>query len=125
MITKILITVVVVIAGILGYAATLPDTFRVERTVSIKMPPEIIFAKINDFRKWAEWSPWEKLDPAMKRTYYGLNPGRGSRYLWDGNDKVGAGSMEIILSEPPLKIGIKLDFTRPVEGRNRDRKSVV
>jgi hypothetical protein len=118
MIKKILIAVVVVIAGLLGYAATLPDSFRVERTISIKAPPEKIFPRINDFRQWTEWSPWEKLDPAMKRTYRGLGPGRGSAYAWEGNDKVGAGSMEILVSEPPLKIGIKLDFIRPFEGHN-------
>ena len=121
MLRKILVAVavvVVVIAGILGYATTLPDTFRVERSINIKMPPEVIFAKINDFRKWTEWSPWEKLDPDMKRTYQGLGPGRGSRYLWEGNDKVGAGSMEIMVSEPPLTLSIKLDFIRPFEGHN-------
>lgn len=118
MLKKILLAVVVVIGGILAYATTLPDNFRVERTLSIKAPPEIIFAKINDFRRWAEWSPWEKLDPDMKRTYHGLNPGRGSRYLWEGNDKVGAGSMEILVSEPPHTISIKLDFIKPFEGHN-------
>jgi len=118
MLKKILIGVVIVIAGILGYATTMPDTFRVERTVSIKAPPEKIFPHINDFHQWTDWSPWEKLDPALKRTYRGAGSGRGSVYLWDGNDKVGAGSMEIMASEPPLKISIKLDFSRPFEGHN-------
>lgn len=118
MIKTILIVLVVVILAILGYAQTLPDTFRVERTVSIKAPPERIFPLLNDFRRWSAWSPWEKLDPDMKRSYNGLMPGAGSSYRWEGNDKVGAGRMEITVSEPPLKIGIKLDFTRPFEAHN-------
>ena len=34
-------------------------------------PPEQVFALINDFHRWGEWSPWEKLDPAMNRTFGG------------------------------------------------------
>ena len=115
---KIFIAAVVIFAALLGFAATRPDTFRVERTASIKAPPEQIFRHINDFHRWNAWSPWEKLDPEMKRNYGGLNPGVGSTYSWSGNDKVGAGRMEILTSEPPLKIIIKLDFARPVEGHN-------
>ncbi len=118
MIEKIVIAIVVVIVAILGYAVSLPDTFRVERSISIKASPEKIFSRINDFHRWAEWSPWENLDPHLKRTYRGLVPGAGSSYLWEGNDKVGAGSMEILVSEAPHKIGIKLDFIRPFEGHN-------
>lgn len=118
MFAKIAILVAVIIAALLGYATTRPDTFRVERTISIKAPPERIFVHINDFHRWNEWSPWEKLDPAMKRSYYGITPGRGSAYAWEGNDKVGAGKMEILVSEPPLKVSIKLDFIRPFEGHN-------
>jgi hypothetical protein len=118
MIKKIFAAIVVVIVGILVYAATLPDTFRVQRTTNVKAPPEIIFSKINDFHKWTEWSPWEKLDPDMKRNYLGLAAGQGARYAWEGNDKVGAGSMEITLAESPHRIGIKLDFIRPFEGHN-------
>jgi uncharacterized protein YndB with AHSA1/START domain len=115
---KIFIAAVVIFAALLGYAATRPDTFRVERTAGIKAPPEQIFRHINDFHRWSEWSPWEKLDPDMKRNYGGLVPGVGSSYSWSGNDKVGAGRMEILTSEPPLKIIIKLDFARPFEGHN-------
>jgi len=112
------IAAAVIFAALLGYAATRPDTFRVERTASIKAPPEQIFPHINDFHRWSAWSPWEKLDPAMKRNYGGLNPGVGSSYSWTGDNKVGAGRMEILTSEPPLKIVIKLDIARPFEGHN-------
>ena len=38
------------IAGVLIYAATKPDEFRVQRSTAIKAPPEKIFPLINDFR---------------------------------------------------------------------------
>src|SRR2546422_5385912 len=65
----IAIVVVVLLAALLVYAATKPDTFRVQRSASIKAPPEKIFALINDLHSWGAWSPWEKMDPAMKRTH--------------------------------------------------------
>ena len=117
MIKTIVIIVVVVLAGIFGYAATRPDTFRVQRTISIKAPPEKIFARINDFHEWSSWSPYEKLDPAMKRTFSGATSGKGAAYAWAGTDKVGAGRMEIS-DTSPSKTLIKLDFTKPFESSN-------
>src|SRR6266699_3112239 len=95
MFKMIAMVVVVLIAAILVYAATKPDEFRVQRTTSIKAPPEKVFALINDFHRWDYWSPWEKVDPAMKRTYSGAANGKGAVYAWQGNSKVDEGRMEI------------------------------
>ncbi len=113
-----LIVIVVLIAAVLGLAATKPDRFRVERSATIKAPPEKVFALINDFHHWGQWSPWEKLDPAMKRTHSGAPSGKGAVYEWQGNSKVGAGRMEITEPTPPTKVLIKLDFIKPIEGHN-------
>jgi uncharacterized protein YndB with AHSA1/START domain len=118
MIKTIVIVLVVAVAAIFVYAATKPDAFRVQRATSIKAPPEKVFALINDFHKWAGWSPWEKLDPEMKRTHSGVAEGKGAVYAWEGNSKVGAGRMEIKESSPSSKIVIKLDFIKPFEGHN-------
>lgn len=112
------IVVVVLIAALLVFAATRSDSFRVLRAVSIKAPPEKIFSLINDFQKWGSWSPWEKMDPSMKRTYGGAANGKGSVYAWEGNNKVGKGRMEITGVSPPSKVVIKLDFEKPMEGHN-------
>ena len=112
------ILILVAIAGVLLFATTKPDTFRVERSATIKAPPEKIFAVLNDFHRWTEWSPWEKLDPAMKRTLGGPASGKGATYAWEGNSKAGQGRMEIIESVPASKVGIQLDFIKPFEGHN-------
>ena len=112
------IVIVVLIGALLGLAATKPDTFRVQRATSIKAPPAKVFALINDFHKWGEWSPWEKLDPDLKRTFSGADAGKGAVYAWEGNNKVGAGRMEITEPTPPSKVLIKLDFIKPFEGHN-------
>jgi hypothetical protein len=105
------------IAGVLGVAARKPDTFRIQRTGVIDAPPERIHPLLDDLRRWAEWSPWEKLDPEMKRTFSGAASGRGAAYAWDGNKKAGAGRMEITGSSPE-RVTIQLDFTRPFEAHN-------
>lgn len=118
MLKKIAIVIVVAIIAVLGFAATKPDSFRVERSATIKAPPEKIFAYINDFHRWNQWSPYEKLDPAMTRTLSGAESGKGAIYEWSGNNQAGAGRMEITDSTPASKITIKLDFSKPMEGHN-------
>jgi hypothetical protein len=98
-------------------ASMKPDDFRVTRSTQIKAPPEKIMASISDFHKWSAWSPYENLDPAMKRTFSGAPSGKGAIYEWSGNDKVGAGRMEILQSSVP-QVDIKLDFIKPFEGHN-------
>lgn len=118
MITSIVIVLALLIAGVLIFAATKPDVFQVERKAVIQAPPEKVFALINDFSQWAAWSPWEKKDPGMKRTFSAITSGKGATYAWEGNREVGKGSMEIIESAPPSKIRLRLDFEKPFEAHN-------
>ena len=118
MLKKILIVLLIAIVGVLGYAATRSDTFQVQRKAVIAAPPEKVFAMIDDFRRWNEWSPWDKLDPAMTRTFGGPATGVGATYAWAGNSAVGEGRMEILESTAPSKIRIKLDFIKPFESNN-------
>ncbi len=108
----------VLIAVVLILAVTKPDTFRVERTTSIKAPPERIFPLLNDFQSWSAWSPYEKKDPAMKRTFSGPPSGKGAIYEWDGDKNVGQGRMEIMRSTPPSNVTLDLDFVKPFEAHN-------
>jgi uncharacterized protein YndB with AHSA1/START domain len=114
----ILLILVVAVGALLAYAATKPNTFRIERSLAIKAPPERIFPLINDFRHWRSWSPWENIDPELKREYGGAPSGRGAAYAWVGNKNVGQGRMEIVASVPPSKIVIMLDFLKPFEAHN-------
>lgn len=114
---RVTIGLVLAIAALLIFASTKPDTFRVERSVVIASTPEKIVPLINNFHRWASWSPYEKLDPAMKRTFGGDSAGVGAVYEWASNSHAGAGRMEI-LEAAPLLIKIKLDFLKPFEGHN-------
>lgn len=118
MLKTITIIIAALVAGVLIVAATKPDTFRVQRAAAIKAPPEKVYALINDFKRWDAWSPWEKKDPAMKRTWGAVTNGKGAYYAWDGNSDVGQGSMEITESVPSSKVTLKLDFVKPFAGHN-------
>ncbi|MFO1160902.1 MAG: SRPBCC family protein [Reyranellaceae bacterium] len=111
------LVVLVVVAGVLIYASTKPDTFRVERTVSIKAPADKIFPLIVDLKSWTAWSPYEKKDPELKRSFGPITSGKGATYSWAGNKDVGQGSMEI-LDTSGGKVVIKLDFLKPFEAHN-------
>jgi carbon monoxide dehydrogenase subunit G len=118
MLKIILIAVVVLVIALLIFAATKPDSFQVQRTASIKAPPEKIFPLIDDFQNWGAWSPYENKDPAMKRTRSGAVNGKGAVYEWDGDKNVGKGRMEITESSPTSKIVIQLDFFKPFEAHD-------
>jgi uncharacterized protein YndB with AHSA1/START domain len=118
MLKKIALAVTVIIIVILGMAAMKPDTFTVKRVIAIKAPPEKIAPLVTDFHQWASWSPWEHLDPAMKRTFSGAPAGKGAIYEWEGNKDVGKGRMEVLDAATPAKTVIKLDFLQPFESHN-------
>jgi len=117
-IKAIVIVVVVLLAILLIYAAIKPDSFRVERTTTIKAAPEKVFPLINDIHQWELWSPWGKGDPAIKRTYSGAASGKGAVYEWNSDKQVGQGRMEIVESSPQSKVVLKIDFIKPMEGHN-------
>ena len=113
MLKKILIALVIIVAGLAVVIALQPATFRVTRTATIAAAPADVFALVNDFRNWDAWSPWAKLDPAMKTSYAGSPSGQGAVYSWVGNSDVGEGSMTIIESQPASRVNIRLEFIKP------------
>ena len=113
----VLAVLIVIVVALLAYAASKPNTVRYTRSTRINAPPEKIAALITDFRRWGMWSPWEKKDPNLKRTFSGKESGVGSVYAWEGNKNVGSGRMEI-LEASPRKIRIQLDFITPFKASN-------
>lgn len=118
MLLYVALALVVIVVIVLILAAMKPDEFSVVRTVVIDAPAERIFPHVNDFHAWTAWSPWEKMDPALNRTYSGPTSGKGAKYAWSGNKKVGSGSMEITESTAPSRVLLKLDFMTPFEAHN-------
>lgn len=117
MLKKVLLVVVLVVVAFLGFVATRPAEFKVERSASISAPVDVTLAQINDFHLWNAWSPWDNLDPAMTRTFSGAPSGVGAVYEWKGNDKVGEGRMTITEASA-TSTTIKLEFIKPWTATN-------
>jgi hypothetical protein len=118
MLKKILIGLGAAIALLVIVILLQPAKFRIERSITMAAPPDAAFAQVNDFHAWSKWSPWEKLDPNLKRSYDGPSSGNGAKYAWVGNEDVGEGRMTIEKSNAPNEIQIKLEFLKPFEATN-------
>src|SRR5690349_18935122 len=113
------IGVLVFIVAAIVFIASRPDDFHVERSAQVSAPPDAVFPLINDFHQWARWSPYEKFDPDMKKTFEGPEAGPGAVYAWDGNSKAGAGRTTILESKPGELVAIKLEMFKPFAGTNQ------
>lgn len=103
---------------LLVFASMQPPTFRVERSQTINAEAVNIFPLVNDFHQWAKWSPFEHLDPKMKKTFSGSAQGFGAIYEWEGNFRAGQGRAEIVASTEPTAIELNLIFIKPFKGQN-------
>lgn len=122
MLKKIILGIVAMLVVLIVVCLVLvmmqPAHYQIERTATINAPAPTVFALVNDFHKWDSWSPWAKLDPAMKTTYEGPAAGNGASYSWIGNSDVGEGKMTITESRPSDLIKIKLEFIKPFAATN-------
>jgi len=113
-----LAAVAAVVVIFLVVVALQPSDFRIERSATIRAPAIAPYTQVNDFHNWRAWSPWEKVDPALKRSYEGPKAGTGAVYAWAGNKDVGEGRMTITDSRPGEVVRIKLEFFKPFAATN-------
>jgi Polyketide cyclase / dehydrase and lipid transport len=113
-----LAAIAAVVVIFLIVVAMQPTDFRVERSATMRAPAPAAFEQVNDFQNWRAWSPWEKVDPALKRQYDGPKAGTGAVYAWQGNKDVGEGRMTITESRPGELVRIKLEFFKPFAATN-------
>ncbi|MCG5056139.1 MAG: SRPBCC family protein [Myxococcales bacterium] len=125
MLKKVVVVFVLIVGGFLAFAATQPGTYHVERSADIEAPAAIVFAELDDFHNWQAWSPWEKMDPAMKKTFEGPAGQVGSSYAWEGNKDVGKGRMSVTAVEAPRRIEYKLEFIEPFAAVASNRFSLA
>lgn len=109
----ILLALAVLLAAFLIWVAMKPGEFQVTRQQSMAAPASVVFPLVNNLRMWPLWSPWDKLDPEMQKTYEGSDEGTGASYAWNGNKKAGQGRMTIIDSKQDKMVGMRLDFISP------------
>src|SRR5690606_6840391 len=113
---KILLGLAAIIAIILIIAAFQPSTYRVERTAAVQLPPDVVYANLNDFHHWQKFNPFTDPDPNVQLLYDGAPAGEGAIYKWKGNNEVGKGQMTITESKPNEHIVVAMHFMEPMEG---------
>lgn len=118
MLKNVALAFALVVLVFVGYAATRPDTYRVERSAVVDAPPEVTFQLVNDLRGWERWSPWNELDPDQERTYSGPTSGEGAVTEWSGNEQVGTGQMTIAESVENERVVIDLEFKEPFASKS-------
>ena len=118
MLIKIVVALAIVVVVLGAVVAMQPSEFHVVRSAVIPAPPAAVFAQINDLRNWEAWSPWEKIDPAAKKTFDGQRAGVGASFAWAGNYEVGEGRVTITESRAPARVGIRLDMLEPMAASN-------
>ncbi|MEQ1704989.1 MAG: SRPBCC family protein [Rickettsiales bacterium] len=107
--------VIAVIGILLIVVSQQPAEFKIVRSTTMAVPVSAIFPHVNNLRKWEAWSPWAKLDPNAKNSFEGPEEGVGAVMCWEGNCKVGVGSMTITESRPNEAVNFKLDFLKPMK----------
>jgi hypothetical protein len=84
---QVILILAVAIAALLAIIALQPSAFHIARSATIPATAPAVFAQINDFRNWQNWSPWEGIDSSLKRIYEGPTSGTGAGYAWAAIDK--------------------------------------
>jgi hypothetical protein len=114
---KVLLVVLILIAGLGLVIETRPSAYHVERSTTVNASTDAVYGHVADLHQWGAWSPWDKLDPAMKKDYSGDAGAIGSSYHWTGNDKVGEGRMTVTQADPGKDVGFDLEFIKPFAGK--------
>jgi effector-binding domain-containing protein len=108
---KILITLVAIVVILVVIGFVLPKTRHVERSVVIDAPPCVVFAQVNGFRHFNDWSPFVAVNPDAKYDFDGPDFGIGSKMTWTVTDpKPETGSQTIVASTPYERVDVELDL---------------
>ena len=126
MILKLFLTLFAVVIAFVIFVSMQPDDFKVARSVRINASPETVFSFLDDLRKFQEFSPWAKIDPAARIVFEGPERGVGAISAWSSADnKVGEGRMTVIESIPNQKVAYRLDFIKPFNATNAAEFALV
>ena len=120
MLLKVAAALAVLIAVVMAVAATRPDSFEVQRSVSIHATPEKIFPLLNDLHHWADWNPQARL-PSVRIGYSGSPSGVGAIADWEGPGQAGKVHLTVAESSPSTQVAVNGDWERPFRTHNRNQ----
>jgi len=115
---KIILSVLVVIVALLVFAATRPNSFRVQRSISVHASKGKVFAFINDLHSWEAWADDTRGDRTVQKIYSGPACGAHAAVEWHGSGRAGTAKMIITESVVPSQVSVKVDWLKPFEAHN-------
>jgi hypothetical protein len=118
MLSTLILVAAMILVAVLAMASARPDTFHVQRSIDIGAVPGAIYPFIVNIQAFRTWSPFEKADPGMKRTFSGPDSGPGATYAWEGNSRAGTGFITTTGAEPPSKVTFNLVMLKPFAADN-------
>ncbi len=102
------LALLVVILGLTG-----SDTYRYERSITIAAPADAVYGHVSSLGALDKWSPWNDLDPDMKKSIDGTDGTVGATAKWEGNEDVGKGEQRIDELVQGERVRTHLTFLEP------------
>ncbi|WP_457616553.1 SRPBCC family protein [Lutibacter sp.] len=103
------VAILIGIVAFAGYIATSDGTYDVKQSREFKIPVEVVFKSVNDFKNWEHWGPWYQIDSTIVTTYPENTSGVNASYSWVGKDGNG-GSMKTLSLIPNKEIIQEINF---------------
>lgn len=114
MLKKVVLSFAAVVVVFLVFIALQSPRYEVSRSAVIAAPAEKIFPHLNNSKSAEKWAPWLEVDPDAKMSYSGPEEGVGSKASWDSTGQLGTGSATIKESVKDQKVGIELEYSKPM-----------
>jgi len=115
----ILYFLVSVIILILVAGLFLPITSHVERSITVNVPADSVYALVVNYNYYRDWNPWSRMDPDAKGEISGPVGQIGQKWAWDG-EVIGSGSLTTQEIVPGKYIESILEFTAPQTMQSKD-----
>jgi hypothetical protein len=98
-----------IIVLVVGVSFFLPNTYHIERTVSIDAPAAQIHRLTSDLQNgWPQWEPWHEVDDSIQTSYGDVVAGVGAVQHWTSKD--GNGKLTITASDATSGIEYDMAF---------------
>jgi effector-binding domain-containing protein len=112
----LLVLILILVVGYLVICLVAPSETKVEKSIVINAPKEVVWDQMVHFGKWENWSPWTEMDTAMVVTLGGEDGTKGSTYHWVG-EKSGEGHITNTGVEGG-KMTYHMDFIKPFKSQS-------
>lgn len=100
--------IILFLIGAFVFIATQKSTINSTQSIYVKVPRNVAFTFVNDYRNWQQWESWKNDNTSMKFEYPPNTIGKGAFYEWKGDNSEGkAATTNAIENE---KIELQLDF---------------